>query len=620
MRRAASALLAGAAALALAGCGIGVRDDVVRDGPGPSAGPGLTSSSSVKPPPWRKDETDPAEVVKDFLQAAAGDHGTAHESIMAAAGQYIAADQQAEWNPGANVVLVDVGQMTVSGDTVEVDMRRLGVLTPDGQVLPYEGKEREPKPDEFRFAQLPGGGLVLTNPRQELLLNVDKLETYYQRLPIYFWNTDNTSLVPDLRYLPKAVPDEQVDNRLFDWLLKGPSAWLSGAVLGLPDGTRRLGSIVKDASQVTVNLGAIADAAVRDRLAAQLHWTLWPGDDRKLQLQLEGRDVATDYRFPDKNLAASLTSGRDPNRYAVVNGVLTRLARQGETHPPLQDALSSTINNDVVSAAVAKDETAFALVRATGNGKQQLYIGPRSDLRDKSTANDTVAKPTIHSTGLIATSISRPIWLDRAGTAALVLADRQLWAVPVHGTAAIPVDDSLATAHGKITGVSVAPDGRRMALVINGQLYVAPLLRASAKLNAFKVGKPRKVPSSLAGRLREVAFLREDMVVVSTVGDVAELAHVTIDGAIERTFPTGRKAVIKNLTAYVGNAGRTETSGDVLLDVDGRANEVFNGTLSPVRKEFLLIPSPLTPSPTPNPSSSPQPPVEPTVTAASFEG
>ncbi|GAB4049632.1 hypothetical protein GCM10028775_18820 [Catellatospora paridis] len=610
-----SVLLAGATAVALAGCGIGVRDDVVRDGLGPSAGPELTSSDGVKPPPWRRDETDPAKLVGDFLQAAAGDHGAAHETIMGAARQYIAPDEQDEWSPGSNVVLVKVEQMTRAGDTVDVEVRRLGVLTPDGQVLPYDGTEHDKY--TFKFGPAAGGGLVLTDPPQELLLDVDKLKTYYLRLPIYFWNTDNISLVPDLRYLPRAVPEEQVNNRLFDWLVKGPSAWLSGAVLGLPEGTRRLGSVVEDANQITVNLGALADAAVRDGLAAQLYWTLWPEGRQRLQLQLEGRDVTTDYQFPDKNLAAS-PSARDPKSYAVVDGKLTRVARQGESYPPLENLLPDAVNEDLVSAAVAKDETAFALVRRSGGGKQELYIGPRSAPQDKSTTNDTAAKPTIHSTGLTGDSISRPIWLDRAGATALVLHDGKLSVVPVHGTSPTGVDTALV-AFGKITGVTVAPDGRRMALVIGGRLYVAPLLRASAK--SFKVGKPRRVATSLAGRLREVAFLQEDTVVVSTTDDVAELAYVTVDGAIESTFTTGRKAVLTNLTAFVGNAGRTETSGNVLLDVDNRASRGFyGGTLDPLRKELLLLPPQSSPTPDPSSSASPPPPVEPTVTAACFEG
>ncbi|GAA1382146.1 LpqB family beta-propeller domain-containing protein [Catellatospora chokoriensis] len=619
MRRTMSALLAAATAVALAGCGIGVRDDVVRDGLGPSAGPELTSPDGVKPPPWTRDVTEPTDLVANFLLAAAGDHGGAHETIMATAEQYIAPDERAEWNPGSNVVLVEVGSMTREGDKVDVPVRRLGVLTPEGQVLPYDGKERGLY--TFKYGRAAGGGLVLTDLPQELLLNVDQLETYYLRLPIYFWNTDNTSLVPDLRYLPRAVPQEQVNNRLFDWLVKGPSAWLSDAVERLPDDAGRRGSIVENANQITVNLGALADAAVRDRLAAQLYWTLWPEGEQRLQLQLEGRDVTTDYQFPDKNLAASLSSAREPNRYAVVDGVLTRVVRKGEAHPPpLQDVLPAAVNSELVSAAVAKDETAFALVRRSGKGKQELYIGPRSAPRDKSTTNDTAAKPTIHSAGLTGDSISRPIWLDRAGTTALVLHDGKLSVVLVHGTRPTSVDTTEA-AFGKITGVTVAPDGRRMALVIGGDLYVAPLLRSKAKQNAFKVGKPRKLATSLAGRLREVAFLREDTVVVSTSGDVATLAYVTVDGAIEVTYPTGQKAALTNLTAYVGNAGRTVTSGNVLLDVDNEATKAYIGTLDPLIKEsLLLLPPPPSPSPSPSSSGPPQPPVEPTVTAACFEG
>ncbi|WP_330164962.1 LpqB family beta-propeller domain-containing protein [Catellatospora vulcania] len=487
-------------------------------------------------------------------------------------------------------------------------MRRIGVLTTDGRVDPYAGAQRSPY--RFNFEPAPGGGLVLTNPPEDLLLNVESLENYYVKLPIYFWNTDRTSLVPDVRYLARAVPEEQVNTRLFDWLKKGPSPWLAKTVEEVPEDTGRLGSIVEDARQITVNLGALADVAARDRLAAQLHWTLWPADNQRLQLQLEGRDVTTDYRFPDKNLAAALPKAREAYRYAVVDGVLTRLTKPGQAYPRWQ--VPTAVNSRVISAAVAKEEAAFAVVREGAKGRPELYIWPRSDAGNNATVNKVA---------LTADVMSRPIWLDRAAGAALVLADGKLWSVGVKDTRATPVNDESARALGKVTGVTVAPDGRRMALVIGGELYVAALQRQSLKLGTFVVGEPRKVPTSLDGRLREVAFLQEDMVVVSASGDKAALAQVTIDGAIEEVFPTNRRAVVANLTAYVVNGGQRQFSGPVMLDVDDKANQAFNNKLSPIDRSSLAPPPSSPPvSPAPSSSASPGPPVEPVITAACFEG
>ncbi|GAA1637522.1 hypothetical protein GCM10009679_48280 [Saccharothrix algeriensis] len=599
-----SLLLAGVTVVALAGCGIGVPEGVVHDGPGPSAGPGLASPENETPPKWSPNNLDPRQLVMDFLQAPAGDHVNGHTAIMNEVRKFLADGEG--WEPGGNLTLVRVvDEPSPRGNTADVTLRHLGTLTVDGEVIPSQNPTE--KRYRFKFVQKPGGpGLVLAErPDEQLMLDVDSLTKYYAKLPIYFWNSDDTALVPDVRYMPTAVAEEQRNNRLFDWLNNGSSAWLEGAVKPVPKDTQRVGSIVEDAHQLTVNLGALVDQTPRDTLAAQLYWTLWPEGEQRLQLQMDGRDVATDYRFPEKNLAVA-ARGTDPGRYAVVDGVLRRL-RWGNDHRGVLQ-LDDAVNRNVVSAAVARDEAAFALVRNVGGG-QRLFIG---------SARDQIAEVP----GLRAASISRPIWLDRAASTVLVLADGRPWVVSARDRKA---EEVRGAAVGKtFTGLTVAPDGRRMALVREGNLYVAALKRQGTKLSSFAMGDLRRVPTSLDGQLQEVAFMQEDTLVVSSSGDKVSLAQVTIDGAIEQVFPTNQRGVVTNLTAYVANAGRSVTTGSVLLDLDGEAHLAFEGSLQRVGGQTMPVVPPKSPEPSPSTSpsasASPAPPIEPVLSAACFEG
>ncbi len=596
-----SLLLAGVTAVALAGCGIGVPQGVTVDGPGPSAGPGLASSQNEKPPKWSPTVLDPGRLVLDFLQAAAGDHAeNGHTAVMTDVRKFLKDGEG--WDPGPDLKLVRIveGPSTSSRAlTADVTLRYLGTIKPNGVVIPNERPYQEQH--TFTFTPGPGGaGLVLVKQPKELLLDVESLTRYYTKLPIYFWNADNTSLVPDVRYMPTAVPEEQRNNRLFDWLIEGSSEWLRDAVKQVPVDTHRVGSIVEDAQQVTVNLDALADDTSRERLAAQLHWTLWPEGSQRLQLQMEGRNVETGYRFPDKNLAAAVPRGADPGRYAVVDGALRRL-RWGNDHRGVL-RLDDAVNRNVATAAVARDEAAFALVRNEGGG-QRLYIGP---------ANDLIGRVD----NLHAETMSRPIWLDRSSNIALVLADGRPWVVGARERKAVEVS---TPADKPITGLTVAPDGRRVALVTGGDLYVA-VLKRGPKLT-YSVGPLHKVPTSLDGRLKEVAFMQEDTLVVTGSGDKVEWAQVTVDGAVEELFRPNQRGVATNLTAYVANAGRSMTTGSVALDLDGRANLISGSTPTPVDDQTMpVLPPEPSPSASPSASASPAPPIEPVLSAACFEG
>lgn len=615
-RRAMVGLVVASAVAALAGCAVGPRGDVVRDGVGPSAGPGQVLSTNVNPPTWDPNERNPEKLVERFLATAAGDHGVAasHATIVDRVKNFIDRSSREQWNPSTDVTLVHVLRRTqVPGvDAVEVEVQYRGVLKPDGQVDLREGRHTY----KFAFRRDAGTqGLLLSDPPQDLLLDVSNLNSYYLRTPIYFWNYDGTSLVPDLRYLPAAVPVEQRDTRLLDWLLNEPAPWLAPAVLKVPEGTRRLDNVIRDAQHVKVNLAAPGgDAVVYQRLAEQLYWTLSPGN-QQLQLQVNRTQVAVPANVLSRNLAAPTPDApSEAPRYAVVDGALTRLFRPTQSAGrPLPAHVTDAKN--VLSAAVAAREDAFALVREVRKGRPELYVGLKGDLLRRVDLNG-------------ARDISMPIWLDRAAEVLLVLADGKLWAVTAEGAPDLVDDLRLHGRGGAVTAVSVAPDGRRVALVIGGSLYVAPLLRQGEKVGTFQLGDPRKVPTLLEGSLNGVAFYREDSVVVAGTPDdkLVRLSYVTVDGALETKFETNLRAQVDHLTAYVVEAGRTQRSGAILLDVNGQAHQFFDGTLSLLNETFDAPEPPAPPSPSPSAepsassSASPSPPEPVKMSAASFGG
>ncbi|MBV1849474.1 LpqB family beta-propeller domain-containing protein [Catellatospora tritici] len=609
-RRRLLGLFSGAgAALALGACGISPGDEVVRDGPGPTAGPGVAPAALATPPKRTPTEV-PSVLVTEFLQASAGDHGTqaSHAQVMEVLKSYLSPAAIEEWSPGTEVNLVRLTTQPTRTDVkgVYFSVQHLGVLTPDGRIEPPRLTQKTYTIEVEKSAT--GPGLVITKPPNDLLLIDTAVAKYYDVRPIYFLSSgDASTLVPDLRYLPRAVPPEQQGNRLLEWLVNGPSSWLDRAVARLPEGTARRGNITLSADNVTVNLTAsVSDATALDNLAAQLWWTLRPDrSNRGLQLRTEGVPVTTSTAYLSKNAAVlEGTLADEPRRYAVVDGSLHRL-RSGPATAPL--ALGN-VNQNVVVAAVSRRAEAVALVRKR-YGHHQLWIG---------------AVDRILYSGLDGESMSAPTWLDRGKSKLLVIVNGEIYAVDVEGGHAPVHAERLP---GKVTAMSVAPDGRRMALVIGGKLYVATLIRDSNRVTSFSIGQPRLVPTGLSD-LKGVAFTKEDHLVIAGLSPDQEvlLFEITVDGVLrsDKLSPARLHTEISNLVAYVDNP-ITGPGLNLLLDMDGSAYQVFGNTIrDPEPLSQFLVSSP-TPTPSASasalsPTASPSPPTPPTVSAACFEG
>lgn len=523
IRRGLAALVAGVSLVALVGCGFSARTDVVVDEAGPTVGPG-GAPNGERNPTERLASDDAVHLITSYLAAAAGDHysDAAHEQVLNRVKSYIAPGDRDGWNPGGEVNLVrwlDTVPITLETDRYQVRVQQLGVLDKNGRVNPPVLKATS---YTFQISAVPGQkGLFIHSPKNDLplLLAETALRDFYDSRPIYFWDAEGDTLVPDLRYLSRALAPEQQSTRLFDLLLDGPAEWLAGAVQPVPAGSKRSSNVTTDnEGRTVVNLAAAAAAnsVSLDRLASQLSWTLRPPDG--LQMQIEGRPTGeTRTNFKQNNRAVWTAV---PNRYAVVSGALRRIA-SSTALPPLP--LSAKINTGVVAGAVARGERAFALVRkdgrhSDGSDRVRLHVGPSDSVRP---------------TTLTARTVSQLIWLDHEAAKVLVLADGRLRQV-VSGTqvsagtpavSAVSVDDAI---EGHIDGVSVAPDGHRVALVAGGKLYVAPLLRGG---KVMSVGPLRWVPTRLS-ELQGVAFTGEErLVIVGSEGGSVRLTEVTVDGA-----------------------------------------------------------------------------------------
>lgn len=537
------------AAVLLAGCGIPEYTEVRVDGQGPA--PGLpTGSGGTQTPASRLDERNNTEsFVENFLQAPAVEAERAVEQVR----EFVAPVHRDDIRvPNPEVVLTvvrlrerpQITRAEAGIEEVALTVQQVGLLRPNGALEPLPAQEPEFTEYTFRVGSVVGEqGKFIFDPPSVLLLSEDALKSFYLQRTIYFWDTSQRAMVPDLRYLPAAVPVERRRTVLLEALISGPSSWLASAVQALPSGLRSGGNVPDTGDQLKVTLvadaAALTDERQLDRLAAQLMWSLGQGNfSNDLELTIQGQNPKV-FRGADlRAMNASQALAETPERFAVYQGRVHRLsssARSGEPVPVLTDE----VNRDVVAAGFTRagGGTYAALVVRTGDG-QRLVTGA-------ATGAGTSFDTSTRAFG----AIGRPVWLKAPGDVGLVVADGGLYSFRVGTGAVEPV--TIPGVDGAVQSVGVAPDGHRIALVVGGQLYVAALGRD----DKVEVLPPRAVPTSLS-EITQVDWVAETLVVVAGTNPDGRvtLYDVTVDGAIEtRSLRDLGGASVTHLAGYPAN-------------------------------------------------------------------
>jgi hypothetical protein len=548
MRRA--LVVALAAALLLGGCGIPDNTPVLPIGPGPSTG--TSSGDDVTPAlPRREDTEKPSQLVLNYLKAAAGDPDDALGRVKAFLSPAAAAVFKPQ-KPEVRVIhLVEQPLNNPGSDEVSFKAWEVGTLG-DNRIL-------DPSTDatvfEYKFlinAIAGHTGLYVTKAPPMLLLSDDALGGYYDLRTIYFWNTEHTALVPDVRYMPKSVPPEQQPTEVLNWLIAGPSTWLAEAVESLPEGTTSIGNVPavsNDKLQINLSDKAVPPGdkgAALDRLRRQLMWSLRPNLPRYLELKI-GHQVAGDWDRDQRDYLTSNASyrlGDDPERFVVYDGRIHRLSRSAHATEPVPVLLPDA-NRKILAAALSGSDTRTyaAVVVDDGGGKQSLRVaGVRT--------GEQAALKKVAISG----SLGHPVWAvtpveAQGGAIGLITAGGRLYSFGSGGGAAREIDWS-GGGSPAISVVAVSPDAHRIALVAGGKLYLTVLVTGG---DGLQLAPPQQVRTPMR-TLTAVDWSSEGWLVLGgTRADTNRVAimDMTIDGAmVSARLPDLGTEQVSYLTAY----------------------------------------------------------------------
>ncbi|WP_431728779.1 LpqB family beta-propeller domain-containing protein [Verrucosispora sp. TAA-831] len=540
-RRVAGAVFGTALALTLtAGCGIPDQSEVQVEQRGPAAEASWSLGRGSEPPTRTASGSDAEAFVRNFLAAAAGEPDRAYERVK----QFIAAaDKPSLQERQGSEVALSVVRLTddpviepdVDSMKVTITVQQVGLLRANGMLVPPLATEST---YEFRLISAgPAGqddaGFYVSDPPNVLLLSDEALRRYYQAQSIYFWNSDRTRLVPDQRYLSSAVPPERRVSEVVRWLTAGPSEWLRAGASGLPDRTEMINNATGADGRWEVNLDMPgADDGRLEQLATQLAWSL-PELEGTVEIKIlnQSRKVVD---LGGQRSSNPLYTLDGTARYCVYDGAIHGLAVTSEPNRPVPVAAEA--NRGIVSAGLrrAGPDVLAALVVTGEDGKQRLSVG-----RGRDVVENLVTEPARGHT-----AISRPVWLrsDHGRPYGLVVADSRLYRFDDQA-ALRPVQLGLP---GRVSAVAAALDGHRVALIVDGALYVAAI---SWEGGVPTVGPARRLVTSLT-RTTAVDWGAENRLLVAGSAGRPAIYDVSVDGALETPLREDAGAEVSHLAAY----------------------------------------------------------------------
>ncbi|MGW1908615.1 LpqB family beta-propeller domain-containing protein [Streptomyces cinnamoneus] len=531
--------------------------------------------------PPRKAEQ-PMELVTGFLEATTSDDPDYETARM-----YLAKSVKRQWDPSART--------TVLSATPQVKVERIGgdreqgsytVTLTGRQVATVDAKHAyTPEEQDFK-TQLhmarEDGEWRIDQLNAGLVIGVSDFQRIYRSVNKYYFAERGSGeggsgkarpgLVADPVYLRKRIDTVTTTVRA---LLDGPTGWLDPvAVTAFPSGTRledrRLSLDDSNALKVRLN-DRVAGASQEQclRMAAQLLYTVQESakvTDVTLQRK-DGSRLCVLGKEEAKSYASEQTSGR-PGRQYFVDGQHRMVALtdgDDEAHR-VPGPLGADGGVPLRSVAVERGDGHAAGVSANG---QSLYV---TAMRAGAALGE--ARLAVHGGTAPKTGLTAPSW---DGLGDLWVADQdpdrpRLLRLP--GGTGAPEEVPVAGLDGRVTGLRVAADGVRVALLVTkGDHTTLKLGRIERHASAGRTTLSVQELRSVAPRLEDVSAVSwagasRLLVAGSEQGGLQQLQYVETDGS------QGNGAGLPGITGVRGVAASENPAKSQALVAEGEGGIV----------------------------------------------
>jgi hypothetical protein len=538
-------------------------------------GNGVTAESSLGPVTG----AEPRDVVAGFLRASAESVDARHS----VARQFLTADAGAKWQDSTVTIVsddtVDVAQSTETTATVAYTYLGRGSLDARGIYLPEKNGTGVSPALKVTFAlnKVKGQWRISdVPPNLGVIINVTDFQTRYSAHPLYFYDSTETQLVPDIRYSALS------GHALATWLLgqmlgtngTGPRPELVGAVqTEIPDGVDATRASVTDADPAVVEIPGSSqlDGAAQKRLAAELAYTIGPIPfTGRVTLSDGGKvvDVPTvgtvfqESSFPE--LGVESVSGAVPY-YLRRPGALIDQAGRPVPGPVGAGTYALT------SIALRQAGTGLLVAGLSQNG---LLLGAATGPLTKVSLASNPPRSALSVPEF--DPLGSDLWIGVGGSLYRVTQARKV--LPV----SIPAPTGGGwPARGQIEAVRFSPDGARLAVVFrtadgsSTALWIGAVSRSADSVS---------VPSFLAitpAALQVADVAWEDdhtLLTVAAVGGEARLFSMQSDGSqLEEQSRSGLPGGLVSVAAATGEPPLVSTENTVWIQVGSGVWRSFGG-------------------------------------------
>ena len=453
----------------------------------------------------------PANIVTGFLNAT-----VSYPVYSAIAGEYLASSVPRNWAPNWSVTVVD--QVNVSPEATVTDGGRRAMVDVTGTAQAtfngtgqYVGPQQDrhgSKATKQQFTLVKEGKQWrITNPPKSRLLTEPDFAQVYKPQDLYFFDSNGQVLVPAAVFVPAGTSPTSLATNLVRALLNNPQPkWLQSqgnptqpAVTAFPvHSTAKNVNVTVDGTTATVNLtgaAASADPVVREQMATQLVWTLTgqagsPPNIQAVQLEFNGKTwtppsppchaaggqstALKQATYECKNPYPAATSSAF---YYVANGqAWSRCAAEGQVTTgsvgqvvPVfdrtgaaalnQSCKSVSASSPAVPPSQAHAPPPLSMVTMSPDGKYLAGVSPGGKSVTVWAVGATKPSSTLSMPGVTAISWDRRdyLWVAQGDIITMIVQN--------NGSKNHDEISSLFPA-GQILGLSIAPDGVRVAAIV----------------------------------------------------------------------------------------------------------------------------------------------------------
>jgi hypothetical protein len=548
----------------------------------------------------------PWQIVQGFIDASAS-----YPTDAAIARQYLTGPVGKTWDPKWSVVVFNqiavppraalspVGRHGGQQAVVKVTGAPQTTLNGTGQYVSAQ-LQRQGNYYNFNLIKV-NDQWRISNPPPYRMLTQTEFSDFYNAQDLYFLDLSKMILVPDSVFVPQGTSSQTLVKNLVTALIQGPEkTWLASATVStFPEGTTILDVAVYGATAV-VNLGgamAHADPQTREQVSAQLVWTLAGSSAiQSVELEVDGTPVkpsatrcgggqgqspvqkltAYECYDPSRSAAASFYYVNDQQAWSrcgserqvqvnSIGAVVPVFGRKGAPGGP-RCAHGFVGLDSITQPPVPTLAWPASMAAVSPDGLYVAYVSPAKDAVYTGQLSNGAASFSRSSARLTGTDITAISW-DREDEL-WVAQNGTIWMLPPSGVKQPSVENQFG---GDVTGLSVAPDGVRVAAIVQtdtgSTLDVAAIDRAGPPTPPVKpgpasaqypIGQSVQLGPNIKNPVALTWYDADDLIVLNGAPTGNTLWEVPVDGQSATELPV-------------------TPPGTVAITADGAANVLVAG-------------------------------------------